>query len=210
MHPVLFFDPILIQTPRSKIYRRLGYRKGVTRMLPRQKEETERYIEEALSLIRLTGAGLPVSILKKGASEIILEGDIRIDSHQLAVFLRNCSEMIIMGATAGSDIVNAIQEDTSGGDITRGVVFDATASEMADAALDWIMDYFNRSLRRENKKLLQKRFSAGYGDLLLENQTTLYKLLQLDRLGVRITESCILIPEKSVTAITGIELLSTG
>jgi hypothetical protein len=179
-------------------------------MLPRQKEETERYIEEALSLIRLTGAGLQASILKKGTSEIVLEGNIRIDSHQLAVFLLNCSEMIIMGATAGSDIVNAIQEDTSGGDITRGVVFDATASEMADAALDWIMDYFNRSLRRENKRLLQKRFSAGYGDLLLENQTTLYKLLQLDRLGVRITESCILIPEKSVTAITGIELLSTG
>jgi cobalamin-dependent methionine synthase I len=113
-----------------------------------------------------------------------------------------------MGATAGSAIMDAIRGDTAGRDVTRGVVLDAAASEMTDAALDWIMDYFNRTLRRENKSLFKKRFSAGYGDFLLENQKTIYNLLQLDRLGVGITESCMLIPEKSVTAISGIESLS--
>jgi hypothetical protein len=174
-------------------------------MLPQQKEASERYMEEALSLIQLKGAGLRMSVLKKEASEIILSGDVRFQSHQLTGFLSQCQEIVLMGATAGADIMNAIQEDASGRDVTRGVVFDATASEMADAALNWIMDYFNRTLRRENKRLLQKRFSAGYGDFLLENQETIYNLLQLDRLGVRITESCMLIPEKSVTAITGIK-----
>jgi cobalamin-dependent methionine synthase I len=33
----------------------------------------------------------------------------------------------------------------------------------------------------------------------------MYRLLQLDRIGIEITESSILIPEKSVTAITGIK-----
>jgi len=67
------------------------------------------------------------------------------------------------------------------------------------------MDYFNQSLRRENRRLLGKRYSAGYGDLFLETQKVIYGLLQLDRIGIEITESCMLIPEKSVTAITGIE-----
>ena len=87
---------------------------------------------------------------------------------------------------------------------TRGVVLDAAASEITDAALDWIAGYFDQILRRERKRLLHARYSAGYGDLLLENQRTMHRLLTLEKIGVTITESCILIPEKSVTAITGI------
>jgi hypothetical protein len=208
MYSTLFFDPISIPVPRANIYRRLGYRKGITRIIPSQQEENERYIVEAQSLIHLKGTGVRVSIQKKGTSEIILPGDIHFESRKLSKFLDHCQEIIIMGATAGDTIMESIQEDAAGRNVMRGVVFDATASETVDAALDWIMDYFSRSLRRENKRLLKRRFSAGYGDFLLENQRSIYKVLQLDRLGVRITEDCILIPEKSVTAITGIELIS--
>jgi hypothetical protein len=110
-----------------------------------------------------------------------------------------------MGATAGREIMNAIEEDATGANVTRGIVLDAAASEIVDDALDWIVDYFNQSLRRENRRLLGKRYSAGYGDLFLETQKVIYGLLQLDRIGIEITKSCMLIPEKSVTAITGIE-----
>jgi hypothetical protein len=110
-----------------------------------------------------------------------------------------------MGATAGREIMNAIEEDATGANVTRGIVLDAAASEIVDDALDWIVDYFNQSLRRENRRLLGKRYSAGYGDLFLEAQKAMHRLLQLDRIGIEITESCMLSPEKSVTAITGIE-----
>jgi cobalamin-dependent methionine synthase I len=33
----------------------------------------------------------------------------------------------------------------------------------------------------------------------------MYRLLQLDRIGIEITDSSMLVPEKSVTAITGIQ-----
>ncbi len=204
MTSVTFFNAIAIPLPREKIYRRLGYRKGTTRMQPRQEEESERYIEEAQSLIHLKGAGLRLNVLRTGDSEIILPENIRFESRQLALFLGPCREIIVMGATAGNDIMNAIREDITGNNVTRGVVLDATASEMVDAALDWIMAYFNRTLRWENKRLLSRRFSAGYGDFSLENQKIIYNLLQLERLDIGITESCMLIPEKSVTAITGV------
>lgn len=209
MYAVLYFDPIVIPAPRSRIYRRLGHRRHVTRLAPQQKEESEGFIDEALSLIHLKGAVVRVSIRTEENSLIILPGDVRFESRKLAEFLGHCGEIIIMAATAGSDIMDAIQKDTAGRNVTRGVVFDATASEVVDAALDWIMAYFNRSLRRENRKLLPKRFSAGYGDFSLEHQKIIHTLLNLDRLGVAITESCMLIPEKSVTAVTGIQTLST-
>jgi hypothetical protein len=210
MHSVLFFDPVSIPVPRLRIYRRLGYRKGVTCLLPQQKAEADRYIEEAQSLMHLKGAALRLPVLERDASGVSLPGNIRFESRKLSTLLGHCREIVLMGATAGCDIMDAIREDIAGCHVTRGVVFDATASEMTDAVLDWIMAYFNRTLRRENNRLLPKRFSAGYGDFLLENQKIMYNLLQLDLMGVRMTESCLLIPEKSVTAVSGIESSGNG
>ena len=170
-----------------------------------QKEEIERYIGDASSLIHLKGAGLRMPIMEIKDARTILPDGAEFESRQLAKFLANCSEMVLMGATAGQEIMKAIEADATGANVTRGIVLDAAASEIVDASLDWIMDYFNQSLRRENRKLLRRRYSAGYGDLFLETQKTMYRLLQLDRIGIEITESSILIPEKSVTAITGIK-----
>jgi cobalamin-dependent methionine synthase I len=109
-----------------------------------------------------------------------------------------------MCATAGSAIMEAIKEKTRQDDLAAAVVYDATASEMVDAGLDWIMDYLNQHLRREGKTLLPRRFSAGYADFNLENQKAIYETLQMKNIGVAITPEFILLPEKSVTAISGI------
>ena len=205
MAPVLFFESISIPVPRKNIYRRLGFVKGVTEVPPARKEEIERYIGDASSLIHLKGAGLRMPITEIKGSMIILPDGAEFESRQLAKFLANCDEIVLMGATAGREIMNAIEEDAAGANVTRGIVLDAAASEIVDAALDWIVDYFNQTIRREDRRLLAKRYSAGYGDLFLETQKVIYGLLQLDRIGIEITESCMLIPEKSVTAITGIQ-----
>jgi len=130
-------------------------------------------------------------------------------SRRLARFLEAAGEVLLMGATGGAAIMEAIQSDMAGGagNATRGVVLDAAASEIVDAALDWIMAYFRQLLRREGKTLLNSRFSAGYGDFALENQHLIHKLLRMDRLGVAVTPSCLMVPEKSVTAVTGVTAL---
>lgn len=203
-HYPIFFDNISVVVPHERIYKRLGYRKDVTKMLPWQKGEVEQYIADARSLIHLQGAAIRIPIQEKGATRIVLSNDVVFESRQLTAFLEHCREVVLMGSTAGSDIMKAIEGDTASHHLTRSVVFDATASETVDASLDWIMGYFNQELRRENKVLMQRRYSAGYGDFSLENQKTIYRLLELDRIGVKITTSCILVPEKSVTAIAGV------
>jgi hypothetical protein len=179
--------------------------KGVTDIPAAQQEEIERYIGHASSLIHLKGAGLRLPITEIKDARIILPDGAEFESRQLAKLLANCNEIVLMGTTAGREIMNAIEADATGANVTRAIVLDAAASEIVDASLDWIMDYFNQSLRRENRRLLGKRYSAGYGDLFLETQKAMHHLLQLDRIGIEITESSILIPEKSVTAITGIK-----
>ncbi|MFH1519747.1 MAG: methionine synthase [Candidatus Omnitrophota bacterium] len=196
---VKFFDPINLLLPRDRIYSRLGYAKGVTKLEGKQRQELAHYIEEALTLIELKGAGA-----------IMPKKDLPFESKSLSELLTGCQEAMLMAATAGNKIVDSISQDSSGKDVTRAVVFDAVASEMADGALNWIMNYFNHQLTRENKQFTARRFSAGYGDFLLENQKIIYDLLDLKQLGVSLSDNYLLIPEKTVTAVAGIRLKEPG
>ena len=204
MESVAFLEKISIDPPLEKIYQRLGHKKRTTEISVGRKKETDFFINEAFSLIFLRGMFLRLAINNNDGERIILAGDLTFNSKKLSVFLRNCREIILMGATAGNAIMEAIKEKTRHDDLAAAVVYDATASEMTDAALDWIMDYFNQILRREGKSLLPRRFSAGYADFDLKNQKMIYEKLQMNKFGVKINSSFILIPEKSVTAIGGI------
>jgi hypothetical protein len=205
MKSSFFFDSMAMALPKDDILRRLGYRKGLTRLEPRDLEEMDRAIDDALSFIHLRGTAARLVISEKKTTQTLLAGGAILKSRNLARMLRNSDDIMLLGATAGQDIMDAIRDDSLQGRMTRGVILDAVASEMVDHALDWMTAFFNQDLRRKGRQLTKRRFSAGYGDFLLENQKWIYDTLDLGRLGVRLTESFILTPEKSVTAIAGIE-----
>jgi hypothetical protein len=204
MGSIVFLEKISIDPPCEKIYQRLGFKKRTTQISEIQQEETYRFIDEASFLVSLKGSLLRLTIKNNDGEKIIFAGGLTFTSKKLSAFLRDCREAVLMGATAGSAIMEAIKEKTRQDDLGAAVVYDATASEMADASLDWIMDYLNQQIRREGKTLLPRRFSAGYADFNLENQKAIYDILQMGKIGVTITSSFILLPEKSVTAISGI------
>ena len=201
LNSVMILEKIILQTPMAKIYSRLGFKKRTTSLTSSRQEETDRYIEEAAGIVNLQGSFINLSILKNdGGNRVTAECRL---STKLAVFLGSCPGAVLMGATAGRAIMEAIADKTRQDNFTAAVVYDATASEMTDAALDWITDYINIQMRRENRRLLPRRFSAGYADLALENQKNIYDKLELGKIGVSITPDFLLIPEKSVTAISG-------
>ena len=59
--------------------------------------------------------------------------------------------------------------------------------------------------KKEGFNLTKMRFSPGFGDLSLENQKQFFKALELEKIGLRLTDSLMIVPEKSVTAIVGVE-----
>ncbi|MCP4649388.1 MAG: methionine synthase [PVC group bacterium] len=202
---VNIFEQINVTVPQERIYSRLGYAKGKTQVSKEQIEQTEQYIDQALSVITLKGAAVRIDITDFSDALVSLTNGSVLASRDLAEFLSGSKEVLFMGATSGLEIMRLITENAEGKDVTAAVVFDAVASEMTDAALGWMMNYFNNELRRENKVLTKRRFSAGYGDFGLENQKLICDLLEMEKLGVKVSETSILIPEKSVTAVAGIK-----
>ena len=202
-----YFPAIRVRFPQREIYARLGFRKGLTTLSAAEQEKVRKTIEEALDLIVLKGAVLAMDITNTEDSGVTLDGGTIFPSRSLARMLKGSTGVLLMGATAGPAIMEAIAS-CSAQDLARAVIFDAVGSEMADAALDWIMSYAGQDLLRNARRLTQRRFSAGYGDFPLGNQQAMYYLLQLGKIGISMTPAMILLPEKSVTAVAGIMRLT--
>ena len=111
--------------------------------------------------------------------------------------------MILLGATLGFG-VDMLMKRYSLTDMAQAVVLQAAAAAMLEEYLDDWQE--NKALELEEEgKYLRPRFSPGYGDFSIQHQETILRMLDTSkRIGLTMTESCMLTPTKSVTALIGI------
>lgn len=138
-----------------------------------------------------------------------LEGDeIRIGaitarSCSLGRNLKDCTGALLFAATLGSQ-VDIMLHRYGKLQMSKAVVFQAVSV----AFLEEFCDEKNRELKEEYQKqgrYLRPRFSPGYGDFSLECQRQLVPALDLGRrIGVTLTDSLLMAPSKSITAVIGI------
>jgi len=204
MSDVRVFTYIPKEIPRHKILKRLGYHGSSTEISGDRMREIDNWIRKASDLIALKASCLRSGFgADKGAIMLDPDGG-KIESVKLCGLLKDSDQMLLMGLTGGTEVVAEIASLQKDGRMTEAVVIDAAASEIVDHAFGWLANLYSGELLREGRRLTSRRFSAGYGDFELGFQKEGFRLLELDKIGVAITESCILIPEKSVTAVYGI------
>lgn len=202
---IKYIARIPMAATRKSILVRLGYNPHLAELNAGHQQQLENGIREGEALCNLSGVYRRVSVLERGQDYIVLENRQKFQSANLAKLLGNSAEVLVMGATVGPEVVAVVQQEMAQGNAARGVIIDAVASETVDAGLDWIMELVNQMLAKEGKKLTHHRFSPGYGDLALASQKIIYDLLDFAKLNVNMTPQYIMIPEKSVLAVAGIE-----
>jgi len=203
---VKYFEHIPVEPNRNLILARLGYRKGITAISEKDDMFIAAAVKRALLLCNVRGAFCLCSIYERSANRIVLENGIELISEKLSAFLCHSHEAVLMSSTAGKEICDKIAGAMNNGDAPTGLVFDAVASQVADAALDWMMNFINKTIKMKGKTLTRRRFSPGYGDFGLFHQKVIYDILNLKRIDISITEKFMLEPEKSVIAMAGIEV----
>ena len=194
---------ILLETPRKEILRRLKYHEHKTDISPEHMAVVETHIQRAVALCEPKGryVVLPVNL---SDNVVMVEGIKDIKSASLVKLLQNSVEMVLMGVTVGPMIGEQAHKFVEQGDMTAAVVYDAVGSEMADAAIAFVQNHIQRTIRPQGKRVT-RRFSPGYGDVDLTVQKQIFNVLQLTDFGVQLSERYMLIPEKSVIAIAGVE-----
>ena len=203
---VFYFSSIPVILPEDTVYSRLGRNRFLNRLPEAQKNLIGKYIAEGIALCRPVGCWLRLNIVERSADAVMLENGYTFNSANLAELLKSSQAVLLTASTVGGAIVEAATAASNAGEGVRALVYDAVGSEMADEAIGWIHGYVGQQLKRGGGKLTRRRFSPGYRDLGLENQKIIYDILALEKLGIRLNESLIMIPEKSVTAVSGIEL----
>ena len=100
--------------------------------------------------------------------------------------------------TIGPGLEDEVTRLTKSGDILRGVVLDAVGSVAAEAVAEYIARKIAAEAAREGLKT-SCRSSPGYGDWDVREQGAIFELLPAQRIGVRLSQSFMMIPRKSIS-----------
>ena len=125
------------------------------------------------------------------------------EGEDIRAFLKDCDQVILMAATLGMETENLLRR-TQARDMALALILDATAS----AAIENVCDNFCADLADAfAPRYLTDRFSPGYGDLPVAQQRELFQLLDVSRrIGISLSESGLMVPQKSVTALIGVSV----
>ncbi len=138
----------------------------------------------------------------KGENRLGIE-NVEICSRNLRMNLNDCHEVIIFGATLGVEIDRQIRKYQLV-DMSKAVIMQACAAVVLEEYCDEWQSQIREQLRMEGK-YLRPRFSPGYGDFSIFHQKDLLAMLESSKkIGLTMTESYMLTPTKSVTAVIGI------
>ena len=164
-------------------------------------DQCKQELEQAASP-RVTWREYPLSI----QDHVIDMTCFQTRSKSLERNLKDCEQILLFAATLGSQVdvllhrYNMIQ-------MSKAVVMQAASVAM----LETFCDEENQKLKeayQEKGWYLRPRFSPGYVDFPLECQRQIAPALELSkRIGVTLTDSLLMAPSKSVTAVIGLSRL---
>ena len=190
-------DITLTHIPREEVLRYLG--------CPGTEDPATLALVEGCSA-RLLAAARPkwtyrVFDLAVQTDGVRLDCGLLLPGRDLAAHLRGCSRAALLAATLSAP-VDALLRRAQAEDLADAVALDCCAT----AAVEAVCDLAEAEIRvRFPGCSFPFRFSPGYGDLPIELQDPILRLLDAPRrVGLCATDRHILTPRKSVTAVLGI------
>lgn len=140
--------------------------------------------------------------LEQTADGRIVIGPMDIKSRSLGRNLKGCDKVILFGATLGTGVDRLITR-TSLTDMAKAAVLQACAAALLEEYCDGCQEKIAEEMETEGR-YLRPRFSPGYGDFDISHQEVLMRMLDCAKtIGLTMTDSFMMTPTKSVTALIG-------
>lgn len=140
--------------------------------------------------------------LERGKDGICLTGTrLCLTGRSIAAYLEGAAQCALMAVTLGMQTEREQRMLAAAGRLTEAVLFDAACSAYIEIAADACQAELAAAAARRGLRA-GGRFSPGYGDLPLQVQGALLSALDAPRrLGLTLTDSLLMLPRKSITAI---------
>ena len=191
--------PLGVTIPENEVRRYMGYR-GPVETSP----ETDAMVKKAVSSLekdcspKYVAREFPVSV----SSSSVRIADVTIESRALARNLTGCTCCVLFAATAGTSCDMLVKRAA-----VTSSAYASCCQAAGAAAIEAYCDMINENIKNEYEAkglFARPRFSPGYGDLSIEHQKDWFRLLDVTKnTGIELTDSLLMVPTKSVTAVIG-------
>ncbi|MGI6112521.1 MAG: hypothetical protein ACOYEJ_00185 [Mahellales bacterium] len=192
-----------VSIDKEGLYKQIGY-KDISAIAPAVKESIEQLISYGLKLIEPKLAVKRCDIeVQVDKNRILIEGDIYFNGEFITKHLKNCTQIVIFLATVGPTISKEIDEAFKENDYLKAMVLDG----LADRAIEnIIMQYWNQLVEDIQAEGLGITgfINPGHLDFGVDQQRAVFKILDGSKIGLSLTDSCLIMPIKSASGLFGL------
>ena len=161
---------------------------------PINKKEIFRYLGGEIDENILSDCLKEAELSYKVYYKILKKEELPFKSQSLEKLLESSHYAVIFVATLGIPFDRLILKYTQT-QPSRALIFQAIGAERIEALCDVFMKGFTNTTAR---------FSPGYGDFDILEQKKIFEVLKSDKPEVYLTESLLMTPKKSVSAVFGV------
>ena len=134
---------------------------------------------------------------------VTIGDSITLESKVIARLLERCEKVAVFTLTIGNHLEEMVAYLAENGLVLQATVLDAIGSGAAEKLAAYVEDRI-RSMAHAKGLVASRRFSPGYCDWEVSQQKMVFQAMNGDTAGIRLTESLLMIPRKSVSGIIGI------
>lgn len=190
--------------PKPEVKRQLGYQEQ-TKSNPQIEDLITEAITEAQTIIKPRGNYLRLENINITKDKVKLgTNQLTFKSQDVADLLANQDQVVILAVTIGSALEEKVEQLFASDQLTKATILDAVGSVAVEEAANKLQEKIEVEAEKIGLPSVTMRYSPGYGDLALNVQPQLLKLVQGQELGIAVNDSFLLIPQKSITALLGL------
>ena len=185
-----------------QVLREIGYhtnRKPPARIL----SLVDEYIENVKNLVSPSYSGVVREIELVQGSRVVTEGSIVFESEVLARLLEQCDRAAVFALTIGGHLEEMVDQLAEEGLVVQAAVLDAIGSAAVESVTDFVQGMIGE-IARGRGLYTSRRFSPGYCDWEVSQQKMVFRAVNGDSAGIRLTDGCLMLPRKSISGIIGI------
>ena len=161
------------------------------------------YIENYPNLIESSYSYTIRDIESVQEDSVTIGDSIILESKVIARLLERCEKAVIFALTIGNHLEEMVAYLAENGLMLQATVLDAIGSGAAEQLAVFVEDRI-RKIAIPQGLSTSRRFSPGYCDWDVSQQEMVFKVMNGNSAGVRLTEEYLMLPRKSISGIIGL------
>jgi hypothetical protein len=186
----------------EQVFCGIGYAPG-SEPAPRVAGLVSDHIDAAQQLVKPSYSYLVSRVELVYGSSVLLDNGTVFNSEIVAHALKKADDVIVFALTIGNELEDEAARLAREGLILQATTLETIGSLYTEHLADWLETRIG-DLAHVWGRTASRRFSPGHCDWDVSQQKQVFRLLRDDCAGIRLTDSCLMIPRKSISGIIGI------